>query len=171
MNTTTVTRRAVTYAVSASLLALALTACGSTSSASPASSAASSGNAPASTTSAPSAPAAPAPTASPATTAAPASTPRKSATGTLAVYKPSSVISNTGSGKNQQALILSSPSPVTKVGAFYVSALKHGGWRTVSAAKSAYSVNLTARRGKVGVTIAVSKKGHGSTIAVTTHPV
>jgi hypothetical protein len=168
MNATTITLRSAKYAIPASLLALALTACGSGASASPASSAQSSAKTTTSTQAAPSAASTPASSA--ANTASTPSAPSQAATSTLAVYKPSSVVSRTVTGKNQKALVLSSPSPVTKVGAFYVSALKRGGWRTVSAAKSPYSVNLTAKRGNVGVTVAVSKKGQGSTIAVTTHP-
>jgi hypothetical protein len=85
--------------------------------------------------------------------------------GTVATYQPSSVI--------RQApghLQLSSPDSVTKISAFYDSAL--AGWTIVSSKKNPFSTNVTARRGNQGVTVSINTAGPaGTMISVSTYPV
>lgn len=88
-----------------------------------------------------------------------------SAHGTLARYRPSAVVS-----KSAYATVLTSPDPVSKIGAFYQKALASGGWHVTSTSKSAYHASFTAHRGHQGVSISVYSRGNGSGISISTHP-
>lgn len=83
----------------------------------------------------------------------------------IAVYHPSTVIK-----QNNFALVLRSPDPVSKVGAFYKAQLAQGGWQIRSASSNAFHANFTARRDGEGVTIAVYPTGSGSGVTVAEHP-
>jgi hypothetical protein len=69
------------------------------------------------------------------------------------------------------SLQLTSPDSVQKVTAFYDKALTQGGWNIVSSSKTAYSTNITARRGSTGTTLSISVTGSGTYISLTTYPV
>ena len=93
-------------------------------------------------------------------------TPTQSGSTTLPKYEPSSVVSDTPG-----SLQLTSPDSVQKVTAFYDKALTQGGWNIVSSSKTAYSTNITARRGSTGTTLSISVTGSGTYISLTTYPV
>ncbi len=80
-------------------------------------------------------------------------------------YQPSSVVS-----KSAYATVLSSPDAVSKVGAFYRDVLAKGGWQVRSGSSSAYSASFIAHRDSQGATISVYPRGSGSGISITTHP-
>lgn len=86
--------------------------------------------------------------------------------GTVPNYEPSTVVS-----KSAVSAVLTSPDPVSKIGAFYQSALAKGGWHVRSSSSSAYSANSNADLGTQGVTISVYPRGSGSGISISTHPV
>jgi len=93
------------------------------------------------------------------------STPTANST-TLPRYQPSSVVSDTTG-----SLQLTSPDSVQKVTAFYDKALTEGGWSIVSTSKTAYSTNITARRGSTGTTLSISATGSGTYISLVTYHV
>jgi hypothetical protein len=85
--------------------------------------------------------------------------------GALAKYQPSTVVSESG-GHTQ----LTSPDDVSKVTAFYQSALQQGGWSISSTAKTASSANFVAHKTGEGVTVAISTMGpSGTSISISTY--
>ena len=66
-------------------------------------------------------------------------------------YQPSKVVSETSGGTE-----LSTADSVSKVTRFYENALKDGGWRVVSTAKTAAKTTIVAMRGRNGVGILIS---------------
>jgi hypothetical protein len=91
-------------------------------------------------------------------------TPRSTAAGrptaTVPAYQPATVIAL------RSTTVLRSPDPVTKVSAFYVTALERGGWRTATSSVGGRTARLVARRGAETVTIAIAPAGRGSSITV-----
>jgi hypothetical protein len=86
-------------------------------------------------------------------------------TAALPNYKPSTVVSE-AAGHTQ----LTSPDDVSKLTAFYQSALQQGGWSISSSAKTATSTNLVAHRTGQGVTVAISSTGPaGTSISISTY--
>lgn len=73
------------------------------------------------------------------------------AAGSLPAYQPSKVVSETSGGTE-----LSTADSVSKVTRFYENALKDGGWRVVSTAKTAAKTTIVAMRGRNGVGILIS---------------
>jgi hypothetical protein len=86
--------------------------------------------------------------------------------GTVPNYEPSTVVS-----KSAVSAVLTSPDPVSKIGAFYHNALAKGGWHVLSSSSSAYSASFNATLGSEGVSISVYPRGNGSGISISTHPV
>lgn len=69
-------------------------------------------------------------------------------------------------------LQLTSSDDVQKVTAFYDNALTTGGWSIASSSKTAYSTNITARRGSTGTTLSISTAGPaGTSISISTYPI
>jgi hypothetical protein len=104
---------------------------------------------------------------------APAATGGSSSTGgeasasssVLAKYQPSTVVSESG-GHTQ----LTSPDDVSKLTAFYQSALQQGGWSISSTAKTASSANFVAHKTGEGVTVAISTMGpSGTSVSISTY--
>lgn len=86
--------------------------------------------------------------------------------GTVPNYEPSTIVS-----KSAVSAVLTSPDPVSKIGAFYQNALAKGGWHVLSSSSSAYSASFNATLGGEGVSISVYPRGNGSGISISTHPV
>ena len=80
-------------------------------------------------------------------------------------YQPSTVVSKTAA-----STVLTSPDPVSKIGAFYTDALAKGGWQVMSSSTSAYHARFTASRSHEGASISVYSRGSGSGISISTHP-
>lgn len=93
---------------------------------------------------------------------APSSTAAGRPTATLPAYQPATVTDL------RSSTVLRSPDPVAKVSAFYVTALERGGWRTTSSNLGGGSARLVARKGALGVTVAITPAGRGSSIAIET---
>jgi hypothetical protein len=141
----------------AALLAAGLAACSVNTG--PAASPAATANAPASHAPAASSPATPASHASD-TSASPA------ATGKLPDYRPATIVSESGT-----TTVLRSPDSVTKVGAFYQSALANGGWDTTSSSMGSFHASFTAHRSGEGVSVSVYPRLGGSGISISRYPV
>lgn len=94
------------------------------------------------------------------------SSPSTTNSGTLPRYMPSSVVSDTPG-----SLQLTSPDSIQKITAFYDNALTTGGWTIVSNSKTAYSTNITARKGGTGTTLSISTTGSGCYISLVTYGV
>ena len=86
--------------------------------------------------------------------------------GTLPRYMPSSVVSD-----SPGSLQLTSPDSIQKITAFYDNALTTGGWTIVSNSKTAYSTNITAKKGSTGTTLSISTTGSGCYISLVTYGV
>jgi hypothetical protein len=90
----------------------------------------------------------------------------RAATGKLADYHPSTVVSESGT-----TTVLRSPDSVTKVGAFYRNALASGGWDTTASSMGSFHASFTAHRAGEGVSISVYPRLGGSGISVSRYPV
>jgi hypothetical protein len=90
----------------------------------------------------------------------------KAATGKLPAYRPSTVVSESGT-----TTVLRSPDSVTKVGAFYQSALANGGWDTTSSSMGSFHASFTAHRAGEGVSVSVYPRLGGSGISISQYPV
>jgi hypothetical protein len=123
-------------------------------------------------TAAASAPASQAPAATSSTPAAKSSTgdtPAKadaSVAGKLPDYRPSAVVSDSGS-----STVLKSPDSVSKIGAFYRNALANGGWVTTSSSMGSFHASFTAHRAHEGVSISVYPRFGGAGISISRYPV
>ena len=162
------TRAAGLVAVSA--LAIGVSACGGSSGGSSGGSAtktaAAKQSAPATTAS--SAAAAPASTSTSATSAAAADSGNDgptSATASVPVYKPSTVVSKHGG-----SIVLTSPDSLTKIGSYYKGVLAKDGWQLRTATVTAGSASFSAHRTGEGATVSVYPSGSGSGISITTYP-
>lgn len=85
---------------------------------------------------------------------------------TLPRYQPSSVVSDAPG-----SLQLTSPDSIQKVTAFYDDALTKGDWSIISNSKTAYSTNITAKKGSTGTTLSISATGSGTYISLVTYPI
>jgi hypothetical protein len=90
----------------------------------------------------------------------------QAATGKLPDYRPSTVVSESGT-----TTVLRSPDSVTQVGAFYRSALANGGWDTTSSSMGSFHASFTAHRAGEGVSVSVYPRLGGSGISVSQYPV
>ncbi len=90
---------------------------------------------------------------------------KQATAGQLPDYHPSSIVS-----KSSGVIVLTSPSTVTTVGAFYKDALAKGGWQVTSSSANAYHAGFTARRAGEGASITVYPNGNGSGTTISTHP-
>jgi hypothetical protein len=90
----------------------------------------------------------------------------QAATGKLADYHPSTVVSESGT-----TTVLRSPDSVTKVGAFYHTALASGGWDTTASSMGSFHASFTAHRAGQGVSISVYPRLGGSGISISRYPV
>jgi hypothetical protein len=90
----------------------------------------------------------------------------QAATGKLPDYRPSTIVSESGT-----TTVLRSPDSVTKVGAFYQSALANGGWDTTSSSMGSFHASFTAHRAGEGVSVSVYPRFGGSGISVSRYPV
>jgi hypothetical protein len=77
------------------------------------------------------------------------------------VYQPSRTIK-----RRPQALLLSSPSSVTRISSYYASALSHGGWTIVSKRTIPNGGILTAKSGTVVASVILAAKGSGASIVI-----
>ena len=84
---------------------------------------------------------------------------------TLPKYEPSTVVSDAPG-----SLQLTSTDSIQKVTAFYDDALAKGGWSIISNSKTAYSTNITAKKGSTGTTLSISTTGSGTYISLVTYP-
>jgi hypothetical protein len=87
-------------------------------------------------------------------------------TGKLPDYHPAAVVSESGT-----TTVLRSPDSVTKVGAFYQSALASGGWDTTSSSMGSFHASFTAHRAGEGVSVSVYPRLGGSGISISRYPV
>jgi hypothetical protein len=120
-------------------------------------------------TAAASAPASQAPTANASASSSAGSTSAKadaSTTGKLPDYRPSTVVSDSGT-----TTVLKSPDSVSKIGAFYRDALANGGWDTTSASTGFFHASFTAHRAHEGVSISVYPRFGGAGISISRYPV
>lgn len=81
-------------------------------------------------------------------------------------YRPSTVVSDSGS-----STVLQSPDSVAKIGSFYRSALASGGWVTTSSSTGSSHASFTAHRAHEGVSISVYPRSGGSGISISRYPV
>jgi hypothetical protein len=93
---------------------------------------------------------------------APGSTAAGRPTATFPAYQPATVTAL------RSTTVLRSPDPVAKVTAFYVTALRRGGWRAATSNPGGRAAKLVARKGAQTVTIAIVPAGRGSSITVET---
>jgi hypothetical protein len=89
-----------------------------------------------------------------------------STTGKLPDYRPSTVVSDSGT-----AMVFKSPDSVTKIGAFYRNALANGGWDTTSSSMGSFHASFTAHRAHEGVSISVYPRFGGAGISISRYPV
>jgi hypothetical protein len=93
---------------------------------------------------------------------APGSTAAGRPTATFPAYQPATVIAL------RSTTVLRSPDAVTKVAAFYIGALRRGGWRAATSNPGGRSAKLVARKGPQTATITIVPAGRGSSITVET---
>jgi hypothetical protein len=88
-----------------------------------------------------------------------------SSTKHLAVYHPSTVIRHNGF-----VTVITSPDSVSKVAAFYKAQLAKDGWNVREASVNSFHAVFNATRGNEGATIVVHPQGSGSGATITEHP-
>jgi hypothetical protein len=89
-----------------------------------------------------------------------------STTGKLPDYRPSTVVSDSGT-----TTVLKSPDSVSKIGEFYKNALASGGWDTTSSSMGSFHASFTAHRAHEGVSISVYPRFGGAGISISRYPV
>jgi hypothetical protein len=153
------------YAAAAALAAdVAVTSCGgSTTSSQAASSTSASASSSASSSGSESATASA--SASGAAPASSASASTSESIGGIRFYRPSTVVSQTGS-----SVTLKSPDTVTKVSNFYANLAGTGGWTVLSKSLTPYSGNLNIKKSGQGANIAVYPSGSGAMVTISTYP-
>jgi hypothetical protein len=89
-----------------------------------------------------------------------------STTGKLPDYRPSTVVSDSGT-----TTVLKSPDSVSKIGEFYKNALASGGWDTTSSSMGFFHASFTAHRSHEGVSISVYPRFGSTGISISRYPV
>jgi hypothetical protein len=83
----------------------------------------------------------------------------------IPIYQPSKVVSQAPG-----SIMLTSPDPVDRVSDFYVDAVDHGGWQSVSENITSDSTHITVQKPGQGASISIARTGSGTVISISGHP-